>query len=402
MDKIPHDGEHQGAIRREKRRISPLVFILCIAISLLVGFGVGIYKESGQNPLASLSQKDQLDLSSVQQTYNYLNDKYDGKLNTQQLVEGASRGLVSAAGDPYTVYFDRKEAETFDNDLSGTFQGIGAELDKKDGKLIIVTPLKDSPAEKVDLKPLDVIARVNDEDTTEWSVDKAISKIRGKEGTTVKLTIVRGAEVKEVSIVRDTISSPSVESEIRGETGIITISRFGEDTTALARKAAYEFKEKGVKSVVLDLRGNGGGYLETAQEISSLWLKKDQVVVEEKRGKEVIETHKASGDAILEGIPTVVLVNQGSASASEIVAGALQENGAAKLVGETTFGKGSVQTIVDLKNGAKLKVTIARWYTPKGTNISKHGIKPDVVVKYAEGDTKENDTQLNKALELLK
>lgn len=397
-----HQDEVPTIDEKQQYTASPALFFLGIFVAGLIGFGLGSGVQFTEGVFQKTVNKDQLNLAAVQQTYQELKKNYDGTLDPKKLEQGASRGLVAAAGDQYTVYFDKKEAEEFDSDLEGSFQGIGAELDKKDGKLVVVSPLKDSPAERAGLKSKDVIARVNDDDTTDWSIDKAVSKIRGKEGTTVKLTILRDTEVKEISIVRATITTPSVTSEIRGQTGIITMSRFSTDTASLTRKAANDFKKANVTGVVLDLRGNGGGYLETAQEVSSLWLKQGQAVVEERRGSEVIDTHRASGEAILEGVPTVVLVNEGSASASEIVAGALQENDAAKLVGMKTFGKGSVQTIVDLKDGAKLKVTIAKWYTPKGKNISKHGISPDVEVKALSTDTRDNDTQLNKALELLK
>lgn len=394
----------QLPIQKNKSGVTPVIYVISLVVVLSIGVFVGLKASNYPQLLPSWTKTTSsgLDLSSVQKTYTLLNEKFDGTVDQQKLVEGASRGMVDAAGDPYTVYFDKKEAESFDSDLSGIFQGIGAELDRRDDKLIVVSPLADSPAEKAGLKPKDIIAKVNDEDSSQWSADKAVSKIRGKEGTTVKLTIVRGEEVKNISITRAVITSPSVKSEVRGTTGIITISRFGEDTTALTRKAAYSFQEQGVKDIILDLRGNGGGYLQSAQDIASLWLKKGVSIVDERRGDKVIDSHKATGDAPLIGIPTVVLIDGGSASASEIVAGALQDNKVATLVGEKSFGKGSVQSIVDLQNGAKLKVTIAKWYTPNGKNISKHGITPDVKVTYGADATRDNDPQLNKALEVVK
>ncbi len=399
---LQHDKDEELTQKPRRRGVSVFTFCITVTLALSVGLVTGSRSEELTAYFYKDSAQSDLSLLSVQQTYDALKKEYDGTLDRAKLVEGANRGLVDAAGDPYSVYLTKKEAEALKEDLDGTFSGIGAELDKKDGKLVIVAPLDDSPAQKAGVRPADIVAQVNGEDTSSWSIDKAVSKIKGEEGTTVKLTILRGDEVKEISITRAVITDPSVKTEQRGDIGIIRISRFGTDTATLVRKAAQTFKEAEAKGIVLDVRGNGGGYLESAQEISSLWLREGATVVIEKKGAKVTETHRASGEASLQGMPTVVLIDGGSASASEIVAGALKDNQAAKLVGEKTFGKGSVQTILDLSGGAQLKVTVAKWYTPGGKNISKEGIKPDVTVAYGKNDTKENDSQLNKALELLK
>ena len=302
------------------------------------------------------------------------------------------------------MYFTEEEAKQFFGDLEGKFSGIGAELDKKDGQLVIVATIDNAPAQKAGLKAGDAIAKVNDEDATTWSVEQAVSKIRGEKGTTVKLSIVRDGELQEFSIVRDEITTPSVTYSVGDDNiGYLRISRFAEgDTTALARKAAEEFKAKGVKGVVLDLRGNGGGYLSAAQDIAGLWLN-DKVVVQERRGNVVQDTLRSGTDPVLEGVSTVVLVDGGSASASEIVAGALRDNGAAKLVGIKTFGKGSVQQIEDMTGGGELKVTVAKWYTPNGKNINKEGIDPDVKVELSDDDIKNaRDPQKDKAYSLVK
>lgn len=392
-------GERQKASRPAKKGVSYFTFGASLLITLVVGLIVGFRGEQWAGVFGA--RPAGLDTRSLNRTYNDLKQNYDGTLDTQKLLEGANRGLTEAAGDPYTVYFDKNEAKQFDNDLEGTFSGIGAELDKKDDKLIIVSPLENSPAQKAGLQAGDVIVKVNDQQTTNWSIDKAVSQIKGKKGTTVKLAVVRGDGVKDFSITRDIITEASVKTDKKGTVGIIRISRFGSDTAGLTRKAAQKFKDENVSGIVLDLRGNGGGYLEIAQDVSSLWLERDQVVVTERRGSMITQTHKATGDSILHGIPTVVLVDQGSASASEIVAGALQDHHAAKLVGQKTFGKGSVQKVVDLSGGAKLKVTIAKWYTPKGKNISKEGITPDEALAVGKNDTKNNDSQLNKGLEIV-
>lgn len=353
--------------------------------------------------LAPATSGGNLDLSGVQQVYDVLKRRYDGTLDPAALVEGAKRGLVSATGDPYTAYFDPAEAKAFMSSLEGKYSGVGAELARRNGQIFVVSVIDESPAKKAGLQPGDAIAKVNDQDATNWSVDKAVTEIRGPKGTSVKLTIVRGREIKEFAIVRDIITNPSVRFEITpGNIGILRISRFGEtDTVNLARQAAEQFKQKNVKGVVVDLRGNGGGYLNAAKDVAGLWLN-NKVVVSERRGGKVQETLKSGNSALLVGVPTVVLVDGGSASASEILAGALKDNGAATLVGTKTFGKGSVQQIENLPAGAMLKVTVAQWYTPAGRNISKEGIVPDVIVDITPAQSTQGvDPQKDKAIELL-
>jgi carboxyl-terminal processing protease len=344
-----------------------------------------------------------LNFSSVQEVYAKMRNQFDGKLDTQKLIDGAKKGLVAAAGDPYTVYFTNDEAKQFNDDLQGKFSGIGAEIGNKNSNVVVVSTLDDSPARKAGLLTDDIIGKVNDDDTTGWSIDQAVSKIRGDKGTTVKLTIVRGQDVKEVSIVRDNIVNPSVTSQITdANIGYMRISRFAEDTSGLASKAAADFAAHGVKGVILDLRGDGGGYLTAAQDVAGLWVPAGQEVVQQRRGDTVEDTLKAQGTAPLKGVPTIVLVDGGSASASEIVSGALQDHKAAQLLGTKTFGKGSVQQLVDLPLGGQLKVTVAKWYTPNGKNINKQGIVPDIELKpSAEDIAANNDIQKAKAIELL-
>lgn len=394
---------------KKRRTVRLSTTILVTVVVAVVGFIGGMRANdlivllgNGQNK----GTPSTLDFSSVQAVYQQLREKFDGKLDAQTLIDGAKKGLVDAAGDPYTVYFTKDEAQQFFSDLNGTFSGIGAELDKRDNQLVIVSTVDNSPARKAGLQAGDAIVKVNDEDTSTWSVDQAVSKIRGDKGTTVKLTIVRGGKQMDFSIVRDQITTPSVTySEDSDNIGYMRISSFADDTAGLAAKAAQEFKDKGVKGVVLDVRGNGGGYLTAAQAVASLWLPEGKTIVQERTETGVVqETLKATNsNPPLAGLPTVVLVDGGSASASEIVAGALHDNGAAKLVGVKTFGKGSVQDIVDLPGGAELKVTIAKWYTPDGKNINKQGIQPDVNVTIGDDDLNNNrDPQKDKAYELVK
>lgn len=389
---------------KKKRSVSLSTLILSLVLVSIVAFVAGTRSDAILARVNPTKGPSDLNLSSLNDVYKVLRNKYDGKLDAQKLVDGAKHGLVEAAGDPYTVYFNDKEAAEFSGDLEGNFQGIGAELGKRNDALVVINTLDDSPAKKAGLLANDVIVKVNGEATDNWSIDKAVSKIRGAKGTTVKLSILRGEEgLKELSITRDEITNPSVKSEVLpGNIGLIRISRFGEsDTTTLTRKAAEDFKAQGVKGVILDLRGNGGGYLAASRDVSSLWLE-DKVVVTERAGGKVTETLRSDRDAPLKDMPTIVLVDGGSASASEIVAGALSDNKAAKLVGEKTFGKGSVQSVEEILSGGQLKVTIAKWYTPNGKNLSKNGLVPDVTVKLTPEDVNAGrDPQKDKAIELL-
>lgn len=392
----------------KKRRFPRVSLVSTVLISLLVGTVGFIAGTRSDDIVASLSGKSsasRLDLSSLNDVYQVLRKQYDGTLDVQKLVDGAKHGLVEATGDPYTVYFNDKEAEEFQGDLEGSFQGIGAELGKRNDALVVIATLDESPAKKAGLLAGDVIVNVNGEDTSGWSVEKTVNKIRGDKGTVVKLSVLRGDQgLKEFAITRQAITNPSVRSEITPENiGILRISRFGEsDTASLSRMAAENFKAKGVKGVIVDVRGNGGGYLEAARDVAGLWLN-DKVIVTERVGGKVTDTLRSGNDAPLAGIKTVVLVDGGSASASEILAGALSDNGAATLVGEKTFGKGSVQTIVSLGSGGQVKVTIAKWYTPAGKNISKEGITPKVVIDLSSDDVNAGrDPQKDKALELLR
>ncbi len=342
-----------------------------------------------------------IDLSSVQKTYQELIANYDGKLDTQKLIYGANRGLVEAAGDPHTAYMDPDETKEFDKSLSGQIGGgIGAEIGLRNNKPTIIKPLENSPAQKAGIKAGEAIVKVNDEASSDWSVEKVVSKIRGEVGTSVKLTLLSDGQTREVSVVRQNIVSPAVESEIDGEIGILKVNRFGDDTVSLARKYASEFVEKGVKKVILDLRNNPGGTVGAAQGLLGIWLD-NQIAMTERRGSEIVKTLRTTGTPILGNMKTVVLINGNSASASEITAGALREYGKATLVGQKSYGKGSVQIVLGLPGGSQMKVTEARWYTPKGKNIDKTGIEPDVKVDLSSDDVNNNvDPQMDKAKSL--
>lgn len=393
--RTPTDEKNISYLAR--RRNNRLSLGMAVVATVLVGWG-GYVLGTRVNVLPSSN----LSYGQLDEVYRVLVSKYDGKLDKQKLLDGAKRGLVDAAGDPYTVYFTADEAKEFSSDLNGKFEGIGAELGKTEGRLTILSVIGDSPAQNAGLQAKDIIYKVNDEETAKMTVSDAVKKIRGEKGTSVKLSIVRGGAGKDYTIVRDSITNPSVKSEVlNGSVGYMRITRFGDDTSSLARKAAQDFKDQNVSKVILDLRGNGGGLLNAARDVSSLWLK-DKVVVSERTNGVTTDTLRSDSSPILSGVKTVVLVDGGSASASEIVAGALKDNGAATLVGEKTFGKGSVQTVENLVGGAELKVTIARWYTPLGKNINKEGIMPDKVVALSEDDVKAGrDPQKDAALAVL-
>lgn len=345
----------------------------------------------------------QLDYSGVEKVYDQLKSSFDGQLDAKKLEDGLKQGLVQAAGDPYTEYLNAEATKEFDEGLNGSFEGIGAELGKENGSIVIVSPIAGFPAEKAGIKPKDIIAEINGEQAHDLSITEAVKKIRGPKGTTVKLGIVRDGKRLDVEITRDQITIPSVTSEVvNNNVGVIKISRFGEDTVELTRKYAQELKAKGVKSVVLDLRGNPGGLLDGAVGVSSVWLNKGDTVLQEKRDGKVIKTYFAQGNPILNGVPTVVLINNGSASASEIVAGALKDNKAAILIGEKSYGKGSVQEVHKFDFGGALKVTIARWFTPGGRNIDKEGIEPDQKVELSDADgAAKRDPQKDAAIQYL-
>lgn len=386
--------------------------VTLLAAVLIFGLGLGIGAGRISLGTDTIFQKSvsknlpaNLDYATVEQVYDSLKSNFDGQLAVDDLLDGLKQGLARSTGDPYTEYLDPEAAKDFNNELQGTFTGIGAELSKDKNLIVIVSPISGFPAEKAGLKPKDAIIEIDGESAYDLSITEAVSKIRGPKGTKVKIKIIRnGSEELTFEIVRDQITIPSVEAEILdGNIGYLKISRFAEDTAGLARQAANNFTNAKVRGVILDVRGDPGGLLDAAVDLSSLWLTPGKTVLQEKRDGAVIKTYPAKGMAILAGMPTVVLINEGSASASEITAGALKDNGAATLIGVKSFGKGSVQRLINLGDGSMLKVTIARWYTPGGRNIDKEGIEPDQKVERTDEDIKNNrDPQQQAAIDFLK
>lgn len=411
MTKQSSEGQRQRldqpVPKKQRRWLRALGMMVGAGAIFLFGWGIG----SGRIHIAALSKIQSentdlpasLDTSSVQEVYRALRDNYDSKLTVEQLLDGAKAGLAASTGDPYTEYMNAEEAQEFRDDLNGTFSGIGAELSKEGENIVVVAPIAGYPAAAAGLQSKDVIVSIDDKPTTGMSLSQAVNAIRGPAGTEVKLTVNRAGVEKEITITRATINVPSVKWEVKDEIGYMTISTFSEDTPDLAVQAAQDFKNKSVQGVVVDVRGNPGGLLDSSVSVASLWLEQGDTVLTEQRGGKVIKTYPASGNNILAGIPTVVLIDESSASASEILAGALQDNKVATLIGVTSYGKGSVQNLIDLKNGGVLKVTIARWFTPEGQNIDKSGIAPDKTVERTAADVKASkDPQKDAATQALK
>lgn len=385
---------------------SHLLSIMLVLIVLISTFWAGDALHGRvYNPFTPHST-DRVDFSSLNELYALMKNNFDGKIDSQAALEGAREGLVAAGGDPYTVYLDAKAAKSLSDGLTGSLSGIGAEIGIKNSYVTVIAPVDGTPAQKAGLQPGDIIVKINKEDTTGMSVDTAVSKIRGKKDTQVTLTLVRGTTnpAFDVVITRADIVVPSVKWSIKeGNIGYIQLTRFGPDTAQLTDKAATDLKSQGATKIILDLRNNGGGYLDAGVAVASEFLPEGKLVVEERTDGKSRDKLNSTGGGKLVGLPLEILVNSGSASASEIVAGALHDNGIAKLIGEKTFGKGSVQEIKQLPGGAEFKVTIAHWFTPKGININKEGIKPDTEVKFTTDDyNASRDPQLDTAISALK
>lgn len=399
---------------------------ILITLLVLVSFGLGMYLPGKSEVIKELAKNEAIYAGKVLGKYNTsdnvltqdvnfalfwevwdtLKKEYvdKDKLNEKEMFYGAIKGMVASAGDPYTVFMDPKIAQEFADDLAGTFEGIGAEIGIRKDVLTVVAPLADSPAEKAGLKAGDKILTIDDMSTAGITVEEAVSKIRGQKDTNVTLTIFREGMEKPTNFVitRKQIVVKSIKTEKRKDgLYVIKINSFNDDTYDLFSRAVAEVIKDKPKGIILDLRNNPGGYLDTAVEIASSWVE-DGIIVTEKFGDDKKNEFMAQGKALLKDYKTVVLVNQGSASASEILAGALKDHGKAVIIGEKTFGKGSVQTLEDLKDGSVIKITIAKWLTPAGNNINEQGIEPDVVVELRLEDYNENkDPQMDKAVEYL-
>lgn len=359
--------------------------------------------------LNKTSQDKTIDFSLFWKVWSLLKDKYvDNKnLDAHALFYGAIKGMLAATGDPYTTFFDPKENAAFEEDISGTFEGIGAEMGIKNEILTIIAPLDGTPAEKAGLLAGDKVIKIDDQATANMSLEEAVSKIRGAKGTEVKLTIFRDGdeETRDITVKRDVILVKSVRFEMKeNAVAYIRISRFGDDTKKEFQDALRQTLDKKAKGLIIDMRNNPGGFLETAVDLASTMLPTGKVVVMEENGAGERKEIKARGGDVLSQVPTVVLINEGSASASEILAGALKDNrDNVTLVGKKSFGKGSVQELISVGKDTSVKITVARWLTPAGHQINTIGITPDIEVNLTKDDVdNKRDPQLDKALEVLK
>ncbi|WP_026048949.1 S41 family peptidase [Staphylococcus massiliensis] len=368
---------------RNMMHISKFRYILTILLTIILtsfillailfvgtkGFTIFTSKQSGQT-------------AKIQQVYNMLDRNYYKNFDNDKVIDQSIKGMVKGLDDPYSEYMTKKETEKFTEDVSGDFVGIGAEMQKKHDELMVTSPIKGSPAEKSGLMPKDVVLKVDHKSIKGKAFEEVVNSIRGEKGTDVTLTIKRGGETKDITITRDEIHVDSVTYEKKGKVGVFTINKFQEDTSKELKLAIKKAHKQGVRDIVLDLRNNPGGLLDEAVKMSNIFIEKNKTVVKLQKGNQK-EAVKTTIDPLKEAkdMNVSILVNKGSASASEVFTGAMKDYGLAKVYGETTFGKGIVQTTHEFKDGSLLKFTEMKWLTPKEHYIHKKGIKPDVNIK---------------------
>ena len=399
------------------RRVFFIVIFIVIFVSATGGAFYFGYQKGTENPktvvikgVGSIEEgrPESVDFGIFWDVWQVVKDKYveADKLENQKLVYGAIDGLLGALDDPNSIFFPPDDAKKFNEDISGEFFGIGAEIGIRQNQLIIIAPLKESPTEKAGLRSKDKILKIDDKSTEGISVDEAVKLIRGEKGTKVILTIIRDEwdKPKEITIIRDVIKIPTIDWEMK-DNGIayIQLYNFYEQAPFLFYKAAVDVALKNPKGMVLDLRNNPGGYLDVSVHLAGWFLKPGEIVVSEEFRLGEKEIFKAAGNGFFQNLPVVILVNEGSASASEILAGALRDNRGVKLVGKKTFGKGTVQELQQLKSDSMIKITVAHWRLPNGQLIEKNGLDPDYEVDLTDEDIEsERDPQLEKAMEILK
>jgi len=389
------------------KKFFTLIFLVSI---ILVSFGLGTYFGKSR-VVCEICPPEEIDFSLFWEVYHRLQEKFvdKGKFDIQKMIYGAISGMVKSLGDPYTVFFPPEETKRFEEDVKGVFEGVGMEIGIKKGQLQVIAPLEGTPAQKAGLRSGDKILKINDTETSDLTIDEAVNLIRGPKGTEVTLTIFREEwkKTKEIKLMRDVIEVPSLKREIKEIDGqkiaYIQLYQFSENASFDFRKAAIEILTSPAQKIILDLRNNPGGYLEVAQDITGWFLEKGKIVVIEDFGQGNEQEYKAQGPGTFSDYKVVILINQGSASASEILAGALRDNRGILLIGEKSFGKGSVQELEKLKEGSSLKITVAKWLTPKGQLITDVGLEPDIKVEMTEEDYEQDrDPQLDKAIEIIK
>jgi carboxyl-terminal processing protease len=407
--------------RRPFKRTTKLGVLFALVLALGFAGGLTVGAAGGSKVFSNLpligdgldaTPDPSLDFTEFWKVYNTLNAKFVETHGTstpptaEEKMWGAIQGLTAAFGDPYTVFMPPEEAKMFQEDISGNFNGVGMEIGlTPEGVLAVIAPLKGTPAERAGILAGDLILSINGKSTEGMSTDAAVKLIRGPKGSTVTFSLLRGTKTLEISVVRDTIQVPTLDYSYSQATGIYTIAlyEFTGTSVDLFEKALADFRKSGSRKLIIDLRGNPGGYLEAAVDMASHFLPRGEVVVtEDYKGKDENIVHRSSGAAGLpEGAKVVILIDQGSASASEILGGALKDHGIATLIGTRSFGKGSVQELIPVGSGA-LKVTVARWLTPGGKSISDGGLTPDInVARSPEDITAGRDPQMDRAVEFL-
>lgn len=409
-------SDHQQAPKLNRGGSVRIKIFILMVLFFALGFvsAYHVKRFSDDTPAYALPQQEKLqtipefNTDLYARVYAAIKDTYvdPRKISDKELFYGALRGMVDALGDPYTVYLDPVTHEEFTEELDGSFDGIGAEIGIKDDRLTIIAPLANSPAQSAGLRPGDIIVAIDEESALGLTLDEAIARIRGTAGTTVALTIFRSGEegTKQISITRQKIVIPSAQLLIEDSIAIISLYNFNNESEKQLVQSLMSIGNQEIQGVILDVRNNPGGFLDKAVRITSAWLEPGQVVVREVYRNDSLSTaHEAVRQARAPKVPTIVLVNEGSASASEILAGALQDYGVARLLGTTTYGKGSVQDLMSLPDGSGIKVTIAQWLTPLGRIINETGISPDIEVRMtAEDYANERDPQLERAKQILK
>ncbi|QUR93460.1 S41 family peptidase [Macrococcoides canis] len=365
--------------------ISPFKFIMMLLSTIIITAAVTAFAIlSGNEKIISDDSQKRSEFVKLYAVYDTLNKNYYKKVEKEKLIDGAIKGMVSGLDDPYSEYMTSDEQKDFTESMQGDFQGIGTEIEEKDNKIMISSPIKGAPAHKAGVKSGDIIMAVDDKSVEGKSTQDVVKLVRGKKGTVVTLTLKRGdAEPFDVKITRDKIHMNSVEHTLQKDgTGIITVMKFQEGTADEFTDALKALHDKGMEQAVIDLRDNPGGYLDEAAKMADVFLEKDKIIVqmEDVSGnKEILKASK-DADEITKDLPTVILLNEGSASASEVFAAALKDNGKAEIVGHKSFGKGIVQTASTFKDKSMIKYTEQKWLTPKSTWIHKKGISPDVKV----------------------
>ncbi|MDI6592102.1 MAG: S41 family peptidase [Patescibacteria group bacterium] len=378
---------------------------LFLLVIIVASFGLGLYFGKSQ---CQFCPPEEIDFSLFWEAYHKLQEKFvdKEKLDIQKIIYGAIKGMVKSLEDPYTIFLPPEETKRFIEDVKGIFEGVGMEIGIKKGQLQVIAPLEGTPAQRAGLRAGDKIIKIDDKPTMDMTIEEAVNLIRGPRGTKVTLTIFREGweETREFKITRAIIEIPSLKWEIKdSDIAYIKLYHFTEKASFDFRVAAFEILASPAKKIILDLRNNPGGYLEVAQDIAGWFLERGQIVAIEDSGQGKQKEYKAKEKGLLFSYPLVILINQGSASGAEILAGALRDNRGILLIGEKSFGKGSVQELEKLSEGSSLKITIARWLTPKGELITNKGLQPDIRVEITDEDFEQGrDPQLDKAIEVIK